>query len=72
MLNKLKDVLAYSHEGMLGVDPRVVVHYLNIKSGTVLIKQKMRRMNDETTKASNAKVDELVKARFMKDVRYPK
>lgn len=34
------------------------------------MKQKRRRMNDEKTKASNAEVEKLLKAGFIREVRY--
>lgn len=71
LLREFKDIFAYSHQDMPGVDPKVVVHSLNIKEGAVPVKQKRRRMNEEKTKASNTKVEKLLKAGFIREVRYP-
>ena len=37
-----QDVFAWSHEDMLGIDPSVIVHRLNVNPASSLIRQKKR------------------------------
>lgn len=55
---------------MPSVDPNIVVHSLNIRPYVKPIKQKRMRMNEEKTKTSNEEVEKLLKARFIREVKY--
>ena len=59
------DVFAWSHENMPGIDPKVIVHHLNIDRSFYLVKQKWRTFNSERYMAINTKVDKLLKANFI-------
>ncbi|KAL5583459.1 hypothetical protein UlMin_015901 [Ulmus minor] len=66
-----RDVFARSHEDMLGIDPKVIVHRLNIDPSFRPVKQKRRNFNAERYMAINTEVDKLLKADFIREANYP-
>ncbi|KAL5539294.1 hypothetical protein UlMin_046152 [Ulmus minor] len=70
-LREHHDVFAWSHEDMLGIDPSIIVHRLNIDPNFKLIKQKRRTFNAERYMAINTEVDKLLKAKFIEEANYP-
>ncbi|KAL5563317.1 hypothetical protein UlMin_033064 [Ulmus minor] len=70
-LREYRDVFAWSHEDMLGIDPNVIVHRLNIDSNFKPVKQKRRTFNAERYMAINTEVDKLLKAKFIEEANYP-
>ncbi|KAL5562596.1 hypothetical protein UlMin_032343 [Ulmus minor] len=66
-----RDVFAWSHEDMPGIDPNVIVHRLNIDPNFKPIKQKRRNFNAERYMAINTEVDKLLKAGFIEEANYP-
>lgn len=55
---------------MQGIDPKVIVHKLNIDPNFWLIKQKKRLFNLDRYEAINVEVKKLLKARLIKEVFY--
>ncbi|KAL5572097.1 hypothetical protein UlMin_021694 [Ulmus minor] len=70
-LREHRDVFAWSHEDMPGIDPNVIVHRLNIDPNFKLVKQKRRTFNAERYMAINTEVDKLLKAKFIEEANYP-
>ncbi|KAL5541984.1 hypothetical protein UlMin_009694 [Ulmus minor] len=70
-LREHRDVFAWSHEDMPGIDPNVIVHRLNIDPNFKPIKQKLRTFNAERYMAINTEVDKLLKAGFIEEANYP-
>ncbi|KAL5545894.1 hypothetical protein UlMin_005581 [Ulmus minor] len=70
-LREHRDVFAWSHEDMPGIDPNVIVHRLNIDPNFKPIKQKRRTFNTERYMAINTEVDKLLKAGFIEEANYP-
>ncbi|KAL5571187.1 hypothetical protein UlMin_020784 [Ulmus minor] len=70
-LREHREVFAWSHEDMHGIDPNVIVHRLNIDPNFKLIKQKQRTFNAERYMAINTEVDKLLKAGFIEEANYP-
>ncbi|KAL5548398.1 hypothetical protein UlMin_003629 [Ulmus minor] len=70
-LREHRDVFAWSHEDMPGIDPNVIVHRLNIDPNFKPIKQKRRTFNAERYMAINTEVDKLLKAEFIEEANYP-
>ncbi|KAL5543300.1 hypothetical protein UlMin_011010 [Ulmus minor] len=66
-----RDVFAWSHEDMPGIDPNVIVHRLNIDPNFKPIKQKRRTFNAERYMAINTEVEKLLKAGFIEEANYP-
>ncbi|KAJ9566427.1 hypothetical protein OSB04_002393 [Centaurea solstitialis] len=65
------DCFAWSHEDMVGIDPNVISHKLNIDQMFKPIKQKHRKFAPERNKVINDKVDNLLKMGKMREVKYP-
>ncbi|KAL5538565.1 hypothetical protein UlMin_045432 [Ulmus minor] len=70
-LREHRDVFAWSHEDMPGIDPDVIVHRLNIDPNFKPIKQKRRTFNAERYMAINTEVDKLLKSGFIEEANYP-
>ena len=47
LIAKFQEVLAWSYEDMLGIDPKIAQHHIDTHSHMVPIKQKLRRMRSE-------------------------
>ncbi|KAL5561391.1 hypothetical protein UlMin_031138 [Ulmus minor] len=56
---------------MPGIDPKVIVHRLNIDPSFRPVKQKRRTFNAERYMAINTEVDKLLKADFIREANYP-
>ena len=70
-LKKSIDVFAWSHEDMLGIDPSVITHHLNIYPSTKTIRQKKRVFAPERENAIKEKVQKLTATKFIWEVYYP-
>lgn len=64
------DVFAWSHEDMLGIDPEVIAHRLNVNPGYKPVWRKMRSFNPERYEAIVEEFNKLLKARFIREVHY--
>ncbi|KAK0593535.1 hypothetical protein LWI29_038198 [Acer saccharum] len=62
LLRDYKDVFAWSHEDMLGVDPRVISHHLSINLEFRPVVQKRRLFNPERSVAIKKEVEKLLSA----------
>ena len=71
-LKEHKDIFAWSHEDMPGIDPSVIVHRLNVDPVHKPVIQKRRRFNPESYTAINKEVDKLLVVKFIREVHYPK
>ncbi|KAG9439903.1 hypothetical protein H6P81_020068 [Aristolochia fimbriata] len=69
--NEYKDVFAWSYTEMPGLDPTVAIHKLAINSGVKPIKQSQRRFRPELVPEIEKEVDKLLKADFIREVKYP-
>ena len=70
-LKKSIDVFAWSHEDMLGIDPSVITHHLNIYPSTKIVRQKKRVFAPERENAIKEKVQKLTATKFIWEVYYP-
>ena len=66
-----RDVFAWSHENMPGIDPSVMVHRLNMSPTFTPICQKKKIFALERDQAITEKVHKLQEANFIKEVYYP-
>jgi len=71
LLLKYKDVFAWGHQDVLGLDPNVVVHNLVVSEGVKPIKWPQQCFHSELIIPINAKVDKLIKVDFNHEVQYP-
>lgn len=65
------DVFAWTHKDMPRIDPRVVVHKLNMNPASRPIKQKKRNFTPEHNQAVTEEVEKLLAAGFVRKVYYP-
>ena len=70
-LQENADCFAWTHEDMVGIDPNVISHKLNIDSTFKPIKQKRRKFAPERNKVINDEVEKLLKAGKIREVKYP-
>ena len=66
-----RDIFAWSHEDMLGINPSVIVHRLNINSDSSPVRQKKRVFAQERDKAVAEEARKLLEAGFIREVYYP-
>ena len=65
------DVFAWSHEDMLGIDPSVITHHLNIYHSSKPVRQKKKVFALERDDAIKEEVQKLTLAKFIREVYYP-
>ena len=56
---------------MVGINPTVASHKLNIIPAARPIKQKVRHFNSKRYQIIQAEVDNLLRASFIREVKYP-
>jgi spore germination protein GerM len=61
------EVLAWTHEDMPGINPKDILHYLNVDQAMKLVKQKMRKFAPERNVAIVEEVEKLLKAQFIQE-----
>lgn len=66
------DVFAWRHEDMVGIDPKVSCHHLNINPTYTLHRQKRRTLNQVMYKALKKEVKNLSRNGFTRETIYPK
>ncbi|KAJ9561688.1 hypothetical protein OSB04_006848 [Centaurea solstitialis] len=70
-LQEHSDCFAWSHEDMVGIDPSIISHKLNVDPTFKPIKQKRRKFAPERNKVINDEVDNLLKTGKIREVKYP-
>ncbi|KAJ9560505.1 hypothetical protein OSB04_005665 [Centaurea solstitialis] len=65
------DCFAWTHEDMVGIDPDIISHKLNVDPTFKPIKQKRRKFAPERNKVINDEVDNLLKTGKIREVKYP-
>ncbi|KAJ8478747.1 hypothetical protein OPV22_022474 [Ensete ventricosum] len=70
-LRKNVDVLAWTPNGMPGVDPEIAQHYLNISPDARPVKQRPRKFAPDRQKAIEDEVIRLLDAQLIEEVKYP-
>ena len=60
------DVFAWTHSNMTGISPAHASHKLNVISSTRPIRQRVRRFHPDRHQVIQAKVDNLLKAGFIR------
>jgi hypothetical protein len=72
LLQKNKDVFAWSAKDLTGVDQSFIEHKLNIDPSVKPRKQKLRKMSDDKVVAVKSEVQRLIDATVIHEVMYPK
>jgi hypothetical protein len=70
-LKNNKDVFAWNHEDMPGINPSIISHKLNVNPSLHPVKQKRRVFALERNNAIMEEVDKLLTANFIREVFYP-
>ena len=65
------DVFAWTHSNMTGIIPTHASHKLNVISSAKPIKQRIRHFHPDRHQVIHAKVDNLLKAGFIREIKYP-
>ena len=65
------DVFSWTHSDMAGINPVHASHKLNVISSARPVRQKVRRFHLDRHKVIQAEVDNLLKARFIREIKYP-
>ncbi|KAK4838240.1 hypothetical protein QYF36_012171 [Acer negundo] len=71
LIEEYSDIFAWSHDEMPGIPLNLATQRLEVDATFKQVKQKMRHFNAERNAAVHEEVDKLIKARFIKDSRYP-
>jgi hypothetical protein len=66
-----RDVFAWNHEDMPGIDPSIIVHRLNADPSFRPVRQKRRTFAPERNQAVADEVSKLLAAGFVREVNYP-
>ena len=69
-LRSNRDVFAWTHEDMPGIDPSVIVHRLNVSHSFPLIRQKKQVFASERDQAIVEEVRKLQEASFIREIYY--
>ena len=70
-LRRNRDVFAWSHSDMKGINPKLMCHRLNIDSRVPTRRQKRRPLDPERAQALKDEVDKLIRAGFIPETKYP-
>ncbi|KAI3719985.1 hypothetical protein L6452_20892 [Arctium lappa] len=65
------DCCAWMHEDMVGIDPSIISHKLNVDPSFKPVQQKRRKFAPERNKVINDEVDNLLKTGKIREVKYP-
>ena len=65
------DVIAWTHSDMADINPVHASHKLNVIPSTKPVRQKVRRFHPDRHQVIKAEVDNLLKARFIMEIKYP-
>ncbi|KAK1576232.1 hypothetical protein Q3G72_012078 [Acer saccharum] len=71
LLRDYKDVFAWSHEDMPGIDTKVISHYLSVNPEFRLVVQKRRLFNLERSTTIKKEVEKLLYVGSIREVKYP-
>ena len=69
LLTEYKDVFAWSHEDMKGLDPKFYQHKINLATNAKPVQQRRYRMNPNYAARVKEEIDKLLKAGFIHPVK---
>ncbi|XP_059638751.1 uncharacterized protein LOC132281026 [Cornus florida] len=70
-LRKNRDVFAWAHEDMPGIDPTIMEYHLNVNPNFKPVRQKRRTFAPKRNQAISEEVEKFLKADFIQEVYYP-
>ena len=65
------DMFAWNHLDMIRIDPMLVSHKLNIIPAAEPVRRKVRRLHPDRHQIIQTEVDNLMRAVFIREVKYP-
>ena len=65
------DMFAWTHSDMAGINPIHASHKLNVIPSARPVKQKVRHFHPDRHQVIQAKVDNILKERFIREIKYP-
>ena len=65
------DVFAWTHSDMIGISPVNSSHKLNVLPSAKPVRQRVQRLHTDLHQIIRAEVDNLLKAGFIREVKYP-
>ena len=65
------DAFAWTHSDMTGISPAHASHRLNVSLSARPIRQRVKRFHPDRHQVIQAEVDNLLKAGFIKEIKYP-
>ena len=65
------DVLTWNHSDVIGIDPMLSSHKLNIILAAKPVRQKVRHFHPDRHQIIQKEVDNLLRAGFIREVKYP-
>ena len=65
------DVFTWTHSAMTGISPTHASHKLNVFRFARSIRQRVRRFHPNLHQVIQTEVDNLLKARFIREIKYP-
>ena len=65
------DVFAWTHSDMIGISPVHASHKLNVALFAKPVRQRVRRSHPDRHQVIQAKVDNILKVGFIREVKYP-
>ena len=65
------DVFAWSPNDLVGIDPSVIEHRLNVSPGHKPVKQKKRDFGPKKEAVIRREVDKLLEAGHIKEIQFP-
>ena len=65
------DIFAWNYEDMLGLDPRVAMHHLNINPDVKPVKQQQRWFRPKIMEAIQSEVKKLIDSGFIREEQHP-
>jgi hypothetical protein len=71
LLREYKDIFAWSHKDMPGIDAKVISHYLAVNPESRPVIQKRRLFNPDRSAAIKKEVEKLLAAGSIREVQYP-
>ena len=66
-----KDIFAWSHSDVAGIDPTLASDKLIVIATTKLVRQKVRRFHPDRHQIIQTEMDNLLSASFIRKVKYP-
>ena len=72
LLKEYEDVFAWQYDEMLGIDPELVAHSLNVEQGTRLVVQPMRTFHPDVEVQIAQEVKKLLSSVFIKPIQHPR